>query len=57
MSTYSLTMCFSATLFYARVSTAEQTLELQHTHALAAGFHIDEVIVDHGVSGVSTKLS
>lgn len=47
----------SQTLFYSRVSTAEQTLDHQHTHALSAGFQIDEVIADHGVSGVSTKLA
>ncbi|MFY0597285.1 MAG: recombinase family protein [Cognatishimia sp.] len=45
------------TLLYARVSTSEQTLEHQRTQAEAAGFKIDEVVADHGVSGVSTKLS
>lgn len=46
----------SKTILYARVSTADQTLEHQRTQAEAAGFQIDEVIADHAVSGVSTKL-
>lgn len=46
----------SKTIFYARVSTADQTLEHQKAQAEAAGFQIDEVIADHGVSGVSTAL-
>lgn len=45
------------TLLYARVSTNDQTLAHQRTQAEAAGFKIDEVVADHGVSGVSTKLS
>lgn len=47
-----------ATVLYARVSTAEQTLEHQIAQARAAGFDIadDDVIADHGVSGVSTSL-
>ena len=44
------------TILYARVSTADQTLSHQRTHAEAAGFKIDEVVADHGVSGVSTRL-
>src|SRR6202011_4857081 len=44
------------TVLYARVSTAEQTLAHQKAQALAAGFHLDEVVADHGVSGVSTEL-
>jgi len=44
------------TILYARVSTAEQTLDHQRTQAEAAGFKIDEVIADRGVSGVSTTL-
>jgi putative DNA-invertase from lambdoid prophage Rac len=44
------------TVLYARVSTAEQTLAHQKAQALAAGFHLDEVVADHGVSGVSTAL-
>jgi DNA invertase Pin-like site-specific DNA recombinase len=42
---------------YARVSDAAQTLEHQRSHAEGAGFKIDEVIADHGVSGVTTKLA
>lgn len=47
----------SHTILYARVSTAEQTLEHQEAQARAAGFQIDEVISDHGASGVSTRLA
>jgi putative DNA-invertase from lambdoid prophage Rac len=42
---------------YARVSDASQTIEHQLSQAEAAGFRIDEVIADHGVSGVTTKLA
>src|SRR5664279_6387451 len=45
------------TFLYARVSDAAQTLEHQRSQAEAAGFKINEVIADHGVSGVTTKLS
>lgn len=44
------------TILYARVSTSEQTLDHQKTQAEDAGFAIDEVVADHGVSGVSTML-
>ncbi|WP_407940944.1 recombinase family protein [Ollibium composti] len=47
----------SKTVLYARVSTADQTLEHQRKQAEAAGFKIDQVVADHGVSGVSTKLA
>jgi len=43
-------------IFYARVSTAEQNLDHQVAQAQAAGFEIDEIIADHGISGVSTTL-
>jgi DNA invertase Pin-like site-specific DNA recombinase len=46
-----------ATVFYARVSTKDQTIEHQRTQAEAAGFKIDRVLADHGVSGVSTSLT
>lgn len=47
----------SRTVFYARVSTAEQTIEHQRKHAeQALGLTFDEVVEDHGVSGVSTAL-
>lgn len=46
-----------ATILYARVSTSEQNLNHQKVQAEAAGFIIDEVVADHGVSGISTKLS
>lgn len=47
----------SRTILYARVSTVDQTLDHQRTQAEAAGFVIDEVVADHGVSGVTTKLT
>ncbi|MGX7876792.1 recombinase family protein [Mesorhizobium sp. ORM6] len=47
----------SKTILYARVSTLDQTLDHQRTHAEAAGFTIDDVVADHGVSGVSTTLA
>ena len=45
------------TVLYARCSTAEQTLDHQKDQAEKAGFKIDCVIADHGVSGVSTTLA
>lgn len=45
------------TILYARVSTAEQTIAHQRSQAEAAGFKIDEVVADEGVSGVSVPLS
>jgi DNA invertase Pin-like site-specific DNA recombinase len=45
------------TILYARVSTAEQNLEHQKKQAEAAGFKIDKVIADNGVSGLSTTLA
>ncbi len=45
------------TVLYARVSTADQTIEHQEAQARQAGFAIDCVIADHGVSGLATKLS
>lgn len=45
------------TVLYARVSTSEQTLAHQRTQAEAAGFEIDEVVADEGVSGVTTRLA
>lgn len=47
----------SRTVLYARVSTIDQTIDHQRTQAEQAGFVIDEVIADHGVSGVSTRLA
>ncbi|CAO4137857.1 recombinase family protein [Methylorubrum extorquens] len=45
-----------ATILYARVSTTEQTVAHQRTQAEAAGFRFDHVLIDDGVSGVSTRL-
>src|SRR5215204_6524793 len=45
-----------ATVFYARVSTVDQTLEHQRIQAEAAGFRFDQVVADFGVSGVATAL-
>lgn len=46
----------SRTILYARVSTADQTLDHQQTQAEAAGFKIDQVVADYGVSGINTTL-
>jgi DNA invertase Pin-like site-specific DNA recombinase len=43
-------------VLYCRVSTADQTIAHQPSQAEAAGFQIDEVVADHGVSGVATRL-
>jgi putative DNA-invertase from lambdoid prophage Rac len=45
------------TVLYARVSTADQTLAHQREQAEAVGFRFDEVVADHGVSGVGTRLA
>jgi len=45
------------TVLYCRVSTADQTIAHQVTQAKAAGFAIDEVVSDEGVSGVSVPLA
>jgi putative DNA-invertase from lambdoid prophage Rac len=47
----------SHTFLYARVSTDDQCSTHQAAQAAAAGFQIDEVITDHGVSGVNTLFS
>jgi DNA invertase Pin-like site-specific DNA recombinase len=44
------------TVLYCRVSTADQTLEHQRTQAEAVGYRFDDVVVDHGISGVRTTL-
>lgn len=43
-------------VLYARVSTADQTLAHQRSHAEGAGFSFDTVIADQGVSGLSVPL-
>jgi len=45
-----------ATILYARVSSADQTIDHQLSQAKAASFAIDEVVADDGVSGISTRL-
>ena len=50
-------MSVAKTVLYARVSTAEQNLDHQKQQAEAAGFKIDKVVADNGVSGISTKLA
>jgi DNA invertase Pin-like site-specific DNA recombinase len=45
------------TILYARVSTAEQDASHQRTQAEQAGFKIDEVVSDEGVSGVTVPLA
>jgi DNA invertase Pin-like site-specific DNA recombinase len=44
------------TVLYCRVSTAAQNIASQEEQARAAGFAIDEVVSDNGVSGLSTRL-
>ncbi|PWU72056.1 recombinase [Ochrobactrum sp. POC9] len=44
------------TILYARVSTDDQNAAHQKTQAEAAGFVIDEVVIDQGVSGVSVPM-
>lgn len=44
------------TVLYARVSTADQTIAHQEKQARDAGFALDRVIADHGISGVTTRL-
>ena len=39
------------TILYARVSTTDKTIAHQRTQAEAAGFKIDTVVADEGVSG------
>lgn len=46
-----------AVIFYGRVSTLEQSIDHQVAQARAEGFQIDEVLADHGVSGVKFRLS
>ncbi len=45
------------TILYSRVSTSEQTSAHQLEQAKAAGFDIEDIVTDHGTSGVSTKLA
>jgi putative DNA-invertase from lambdoid prophage Rac len=47
----------SQTILYARVSTTDQNITHQKVQAEAAGFTIDHVVSDHGVSGISTRLA
>jgi putative DNA-invertase from lambdoid prophage Rac len=44
------------TVLYCRVSTADQTPQHQRTQAEAAGYRFDEVVIDHGISGIRTAL-
>ncbi len=45
------------TILYVRVSMAEQTSDHQLEQARKAGFEVDQVVTDHGTSGVTTKLA
>ena len=45
------------TVLYARVSGADQTIAHQEAQARAAGFEIDEVVADEGVSWRNASLS
>ncbi|WP_371156979.1 recombinase family protein [Jannaschia sp. 2305UL9-9] len=44
------------TILYARVSTADQNIDHQTAQAEAAGFRLDAVVSDHGVSGLNVPL-
>ena len=44
------------TVLYARVSTIDQNIEHQEAQAREAGFAIDTVVADNGVSGVRVPL-
>jgi putative DNA-invertase from lambdoid prophage Rac len=44
-------------IFYARVSTKDQTVAHQLTHAREASFAIEKHFSDEGVSGVSVPLA
>lgn len=44
------------TVFYARVSTADQTIEHQQKQAEDAGYEFDRVFADNAESGVNKKL-
>ena len=46
-----------ATIFYARVSTSDQTVQHQQRQAEEAGYTFDKVFVDDGESGVNKKLA
>ena len=45
-----------ATILYARVSSAEQTIDHQLAHTKAAGFTIDEGAADNRASGLHSRL-
>lgn len=45
------------TVLYVRVSMTEQTSDHQLEQARKAGFEVDQVVTDHGTSGVTTKLA
>ena len=47
----------SKTILYSRASTADQSVEILRQQAEHAGFVIDQVIEDAGVSGVQTSLA
>lgn len=47
----------SKTILYVRVSTSEQTSDHQLAQALKAGFQVDNVVTDQGISGATTKLA
>ncbi|WP_421906066.1 recombinase family protein [Mameliella sp.] len=45
------------TVLYARVSTADQTSAHQASQAESAGFNVDRVVADEGVSGVAVPFA
>lgn len=44
-------------VLYGRTSTSDQTISHQRAQAEAAGYVIDHIVFDEGVSGVTTRLS
>lgn len=51
------TLTLVTTTLYCRTSGLDQTVAHQQTQAEAAGFSIDHVVVDEGISGVTTRLA
>ena len=47
----------SRTILYVRISTTEQTGLNQLKQARKAGFEFDQVVIDNGTSGVTTRLA
>lgn len=44
-------------ILYARVSTSDQTIAHQRAQAESAGFKINTIVADNGISGITTRLA